>query len=202
MTEQEREGGPEGFQFKDKRKIDPQTYVAREGASTGPAADAAGPAGQPPTGAADLTDEEVNAVAAAMAQAEEAIADTKRITAEYANYRRRVERDREAQRELAVAAVLAELLPVLDDIARAREHGDLDGAFKAVGESVESVVAKFGLEPFGAQDEPFDPTRHEAMLSETREGLDGPVISRVFRTGYAIGERVVRPAQVAVADSE
>ncbi len=97
-------------------------------------------------------------------QLAERTADLQRVHAEYANYRKRVERDRQAVREQALANVLSSLLPVLDDIGRAREHGDLNGAFKSVGESLETMAAKLGLESFGEPGEPFDPLVHEALM--------------------------------------
>src|SRR5205823_2560125 len=103
-------------------------------------------------------------MAATQAQLAERTADMQRIQAEYANYRKRVERDRMAVREQALANVLIELLPVLDDIGRAREHGELSGAFKSVAESLESAVAKLGLVSYGEKGEPFDPVIHEALM--------------------------------------
>ena len=103
-------------------------------------------------------------MAAAQAQLAERTADLQRLQAEYANYRKRVERDRMAVREQALANVLAELLPVLDDIGRAREHGELSGGFKSVAESLESAVAKLGLVQLGEKGEPFDPVMHEALM--------------------------------------
>ena len=107
---------------------------------------------------------QANEMAATQAQLAERTADLQRMQAEYANYRKRVERDRIAVREQALANVLAELLPVLDDIGRAREHGELVGGFKSVAESLEAAVAKLGLVSFGDKGEPFDPTMHEALM--------------------------------------
>ena len=126
--------------------------------------------------------------------------DLRRVHAEYANYRKRVERDREAARDLTIGAVVAELLPVLDDLDRAREHGELEGAFRTVGENLESIVTRLGLERFGAVDELFDPAVHEALTSESREGLAGPTVITVYQAGYRFAGRVLRPARVGVAD--
>ncbi|MEK9808946.1 MAG: nucleotide exchange factor GrpE, partial [Candidatus Nanopelagicales bacterium] len=127
--------------------------------------------------------------------------DLRRVHAEYANYRKRVDRDRDTAREATIGQVLTELLPILDDVARAREHGELEGAFKSVGESLEGVCARLGLETFGAADEAFDPAIHEALTSETREGLNGPTVTAVYQPGYRLAGRVLRPARVAVADN-
>ena len=127
--------------------------------------------------------------------------DLRRVHAEYANYRKRVDRDRETAREFTIGAVVGELLPVLDDIDRAREHGELEGAFRTVGENLESILTRLGLERFGATDEPFDPAVHEALTSESREGLDGPTVITVYQAGYRFAGRVLRPARVGVADA-
>lgn len=129
-------------------------------------------------------------------------ADLQRVHAEYSNYRKRVERDRELVRQRAVEAALVELLPVLDDIGRARQHDELVGAFRAVGESLESVVAKLGLTPFGEVGEAFDPTRHEALMVQSVEGIDTPTVVAVFQAGYVMNGRIVRPARVAVAGTD
>lgn len=126
--------------------------------------------------------------------------DLQRITAEYANYRRRIERDRRLVAEQATASVLNELLGVLDDVDRARTHGDLVGPFGAVAEQLTSVLAKLGLAPFGEKGEPFDPTRHEAVAHSVSTEVTEPTCIEVFRRGYQYGERLLRPALVAVAD--
>lgn len=95
---------------------------------------------------------------------EERTGDLQRLQAEFQNYRRRVERDRITVKEIAIANLLTELLPVLDDIGRARDHGELVGGFKSVAESLETVAAKMGLQQFGKEGEPFDPTIHEALM--------------------------------------
>jgi molecular chaperone GrpE len=135
-------------------------------------------------------------------QIAERTADLQRLQAEYANYRRRVERDREVIRETAVANVLTNLLPVLDDIGRAREHGELEGGFKSVGEALEATVEKLGLERFGTAGDPFDPTVHEALTHAHSDEVTEATAVEVFQPGYRIGDRVVRPARVAVAEPE
>jgi molecular chaperone GrpE len=178
----------------DKRRMDPQTYQVRE--SSTPSPGVTDPNADEPY--VDVLDSDVELVEAKVAELTE---DLQRIHAEYANYRRRVERDREVAREAAIGSVLADLLPILDDLERAREHGDLTGAFKTVGESLEATLAKLGLERFGAQGEPFDPAVHEAISSQERDGLDGPIVDAVYQPGYRFAQRVLRPARVAVADA-
>ena len=134
------------------------------------------------------------------AQLAERTADLQRVHAEYANYRKRVERDRLAVREQALANVLSSLLPVLDDIGRAREHGDLNGAFKSVGESLETIAAKLGLESFGEPGEPFDPLVHEALMHSYSPDVTEPTAVQILQPGYKVGERIIRPARVAVAE--
>ncbi|WP_320773536.1 nucleotide exchange factor GrpE [Streptomyces sp. CRN 30] len=132
----------------------------------------------------------------------ERTADLQRLQAEYQNYRRRVERDRVAVKEVAVANLLTELLPVLDDIGRAREHGELVGGFKSVGESTENVVAKLGLQQFGKEGEPFDPTIHEALMHSYAPDVTETTCVAILQPGYRIGERTIRPARVAVAEPQ
>ena len=133
---------------------------------------------------------------------EELTADLQRLSAEYANYRKRVERDRTLARDMAVSEVLAALLPVLDDFGRAREHDELNGAFKSVSDAVDGVVQRFGLETFGAVGEDFDPALHEAMTHQTTEetGDVVTVVTAVYQSGFRHAGRVLRPARVAVED--
>lgn len=175
------EAGHEGFTFSDKRRIDPETGQVRE-QTTAP-----GPA---PADAVDDVDSRVA----------ELTADLQRLQAEYQNYRKRVERDRQLVREQAVANALAELLPVLDDVERARAHGDLDGAFRSVGEALETVVARLGMERFGTPGEPFDPTVHEAIALEGSADVTVATATAVHQSGYRHAGRVVRPAVVSVAE--
>ncbi|MFF9346968.1 nucleotide exchange factor GrpE [Streptomyces sp. NPDC014734] len=128
--------------------------------------------------------------------------DLQRLQAEYQNYRRRVERDRAAVKEIAVANLLSELLPVLDDIGRARDHKELVGGFKSVAESVETVVAKLGLQQFGKEGEPFDPTIHEALMHSYAPDVTETTCVSILQPGYRIGERTIRPARVAVAEPQ
>ncbi|MEV0494761.1 nucleotide exchange factor GrpE [Streptomyces atratus] len=128
--------------------------------------------------------------------------DLQRLQAEYQNYRRRVERDRVTVKEIAVAGLLSELLPVLDDVGRARDHGELVGGFKSVAESLETVVAKLGLQQFGKEGEPFDPTIHEALMHSYAPDVTETTCVAILQPGYRIGERTIRPARVAVAEPQ
>ncbi|MFH9465867.1 nucleotide exchange factor GrpE [Streptomyces clavifer] len=132
----------------------------------------------------------------------ERTADLQRLQAEYQNYRRRVERDRVTVKELAVAGLMSDLLPVLDDIGRAREHNELVGGFKSVGESLETVAAKLGLQQFGKEGEPFDPTIHEALMHSYAPDVTETTCVAILQPGYRIGERTIRPARVAVAEPQ
>jgi molecular chaperone GrpE len=133
---------------------------------------------------------------------DERIRDLQRVTAEYANYRKRVERDKGLVSEQATGAVLAALLPILDDLDRAREHGDLVGPFGTVAEQLSAALNKFGLTPFGEKGDPFDPTRHEAVAHLTSADVTEPTCIDVMRRGYLLGDRLLRAALVAVADPE
>ena len=177
---------PEQVVVRDKRRIDPESGALREPAAVPPEGTA------PAAGAAVPEDDRVA----------ELTADLQRVSAEYANYRKRVERDRVAVVEMATAGLLAGLLPVLDDVDRARQHGDLTGGFAAVGEALEALTAKLGLERFGAVGEPFDPSVHEALLqAEPDPSATVPVCAEVFSPGFRLaGGRVLRPARVSVAE--
>jgi len=125
-----------------------------------------------------------------------------RLRADFDNYRKRVERDREVMRDVAVGSSLAELLPVLDDIGRARDHGDLEGAFKSVAEALEATVARQGLERFGVAGDEFDPTVHEAITHAHSADVAVTTCVSVFQPGYRYKGKTLRPAIVAVADPE
>ena len=128
--------------------------------------------------------------------------DLQRLQAEYANYRKRVERDRALASELAVGSVLGELLSILDDIDRASEHGELQGGFKSVADQLTSLTTKLGLEKFGTEGEEFDPQIHEALMHETSADVAVATASKILQPGYKFKERVLRPARVAVTDPE
>ncbi len=132
----------------------------------------------------------------------ERTADVQRLQAEYQNYRRRVERDRITVKEIATANLLTELLPVLDDIGRAREHEELVGGFKSVAESLEAVAGKMGLQQFGKEGEPFDPMIHEALMHSYAPDVTETTCVAILQPGYRFGERTIRPARVAVAEPQ
>jgi len=167
-----------------------------QGAAAVTGQEAAGQAAGAPSG----TDRAEGAVGDLVVKLAERTADLQRIQAEYANYRKRVDRDRTAVRELALASVLVELLPVLDDIGRARDHGELTGGFKAVADSLESAVGKLGLTTFGKAGEAFDPNVHEALMHAYSADVTEPTCVQVLQPGYKVGERILRPARVAVAE--
>ena len=129
-------------------------------------------------------------------------ADLQRLQAEYSNYRKRVERDRAVASEIAIAAVLSELLPTLDDLDRAQEHGELTGGFKSVADQLINIVTKLGLEKYGKDGEEFDPQIHEALMHETSNEVQSAVASKILQPGYKFKERVLRPARVAVTQPE
>jgi molecular chaperone GrpE len=135
-------------------------------------------------------------------EAAERTADLQRITAEYANYRRRVDRDREAQAAAAKSSVVLELLPVLDDLDRARAHGDLTGSFGAVADKLVAAVTKLGLEPSGQVGDHFDPAVHEAVQFGTSTDVTEPTVTTVFRSGYSFAGKLLRPAVVVVTGPE
>jgi molecular chaperone GrpE len=121
------------------------------------------------------------------------------LQAEYANYRKRVDRDRAVVREQAVANALTGLLPVMDAIDQAREHGELSGGFKSVADSLASALTKLGLVAYGEKGDPFDPKIHEALTSTYSPDVTEDTCVEIFQPGYKVGERILRPARVAVA---
>jgi molecular chaperone GrpE len=181
----------QGPVIRDKRRIDPETGEVREPAAK-PAPEA--PTAKAPSGA------DADKVAKLEKELAERTTDLQRLQAEYSNYRKRVDRDRTAVREQALAYVLGELLPVLDDIGRAREHEELTGGFKQIAESLEGIVVKLGLESFGEAGEPFDPNVHEALMHSYSDEVEEPTAVQILQSGYRIGERTLRPARVAVAE--
>lgn len=129
-------------------------------------------------------------------------ADLQRLQAEYANYRKRVDRDRAVAHELAVASVLNELLPILDDLDRAKQHDELQGGFKSVADQLMNVTTKLGLEQYGEAGSAFDPQIHEALLHSTSSEVTEPTASAILQSGYRYKNRILRPARVAVTDPE
>lgn len=134
----------------------------------------------------------------AEAQLAERTADLQRVSAEYANYRRRTERDRVGIGEAAKADVAASLLPIRDDLDLAEQHGDLNGPLKAVADKLDSVLNGLKVETFGAEGDEFDPSKHEAV-QDTSSG-DDKAVGTVLRRGYRLGDRVLRTAMVVIAD--
>ena len=128
--------------------------------------------------------------------------DLQRLQADYSNYRKRVDRDRAVAYELAVASVLNELLPILDDLDRAQTHGELEGGFKSVADQIENAVTKIGLVKFGEAGTPFDPQIHEALMHLTSTEVTEVTATEILQKGYKYKERVLRPARVTVTDPE
>jgi molecular chaperone GrpE len=126
--------------------------------------------------------------------------DLQRLQAEYANYRKRVERDRAVAHESAVGAVLTELLALLDDVDRAEQHGELSGGFKAVADQLNSITSRIGLEKYGTEGEAFDPQIHEALMHDESADVAVATASKILQPGYKYKERILRPARVAVTD--
>lgn len=184
------ESNPEQVTVTDKRRIDPETGEVRHIAD-GPPGAAPGGVGQPvaPAGSAD--------------KVAELTADLQRVQADFANYRKRALRDQQAAADRAKAAVVSQLLGVLDDLDRARKHGDLEsGPLKSVADKLDSALSGLGLTAFGADGEDFDPVLHEAVQHEG-DGAQGskPVIGTVMRHGYKLDEQVLRHALVGVVDT-
>ena len=203
--------------IRDKRRIDPVTGRVRA-ADTGPGSESPGGSAGPFPGAGrhstpdpanpndasqplkvDLSAAELDL---ARQEAAERTADLQRITAEYANYRKRVDRDRESVVTAAKAGVILELLTVLDDLDRARAHGDLVGSFGAVADRLTGALSKLGLERSGAVGDSFDPAVHEAVQFGTSTEVSQPTVTAIFRSGYTLGDRLVRPAVVVVTGPE
>jgi molecular chaperone GrpE len=126
--------------------------------------------------------------------------DLQRLQAEFANYRKRVERDRTLASEVAISSVLFEFLAILDDLDRAESHGELSGGFKAVSEQINTTMTKLGLEKYGSAPEAFDPNIHEALLHETSDEVKETMVTKILQPGYKYKERILRPARVVVTD--
>lgn len=210
QPEHDNDTGQDGPVIRDNRRIDPETFQARSSEAGEPTVEEAEkPESEETTLDTEQLIDEATALAdeaaemddtaqAVRQQLNERTADLQRVQAEYANYRKRVDRDRATVREQALIQIIGELLPVLDDIGRARDHDELTGGFKSVGESLEAIVARFGLERYGEQGDVFDPTVHEALTMVPTPGLETPTVIEVFQPGYMVEERVVRPARVVV----
>jgi molecular chaperone GrpE len=196
--------------IRDKRRIDPVTGEVRVPAGAQPAGTGPGrtsesgeqmseqettvveqPTAPPATGGGDLTQ-----------QLAERTEDLQRVTAEYANYRRRVDRDRSLVADQAAERFATQLFPIVDDIERARDHGDLDGAFKVVADRILGLLDGLGVAAYGVAGDPFDPSLHEAVIHDTSSEVSVPTATTVLRQGYRRGDRVLRTAMVAVTDPE
>ena len=194
--------------IRDKRKFDSdgnrREPVGEQSATGSPAgAEAADVQGEPADVASELTDEDVDARAEVLdlqTQLADRTTDLQRLSAEYSNYRKRVERDRLAVGEIATGRVIEALLPVLDDIDRADQHGDLTGAFKTVADKLLSTLESLGLQAFGQVGDPFDPAVHEAVMHDQNDEVTEPTATTVMRKGYRQGERLLRPAMVGVSE--
>jgi molecular chaperone GrpE len=176
--------------------------AAPEKAGSDEAPEDAGPDGAPDGGPDAAVDDIGPDLAGAQGMVQALTEDLQRLQAEYVNYKRRVDRDRELVKQNATFAVLTGLLPVLDDLDRAREHGELEGGFKAVADSLERIVAAHGLVKFGAPGDEFDPRFHEALMHSHSKDVTTTTCQDIISAGYQIGERVVRPARVTVVDPE
>ncbi len=212
--------------IRDKRRIDPTSGQVREPAGETVMGSPAGTAGQagstatpgeqmseqngpaPEADQPDAVTPEVPDTPAELVgddtarQLAERTEDLQRVTAEYANYRRRVDRDRVAVVDQAAERFAGQLIPVVDDIERAREHGDLTGAFKVVADRVLGLLDGLGVVTFGAPGDPFDPALHEAVLHDTSAEVQVPTATTVLRPGFRRGDRVLRTAMVGVTDPE
>ncbi|KAB1662446.1 nucleotide exchange factor GrpE [Pseudoclavibacter chungangensis] len=198
--------------FRDKRRIDPVTGKVRSEAGadgSAPAAPGAGDSGQ------SLSDEDLSKLLsgegadeapaeqeaqAADRLAAERLADLQRVTAEYANYRRRTEQERLEAKDRTTADVLRAILPVLDDLDRAEKHGDLptEGPIAVIAAKLRGVLDKQGLEAYGEKGDTFDPKIHEAIAQLPSPDADGETVADVVERGYRVGDRIVRVAKVAV----
>jgi molecular chaperone GrpE len=172
------EESSEGVKISDKRRIDPQTGQPRDESAAN-------------QNSGEMSSETSDKVS-------ELTADLQRITAEYANYRKRVDRDRELIRDMSTSVALEQLIPILDDISRAREHGDLTGTFSTVADALSTVTKRLGLVEFGKVDEDFDPSIHEALSTMEDDSVQSQKVGTVAQVGYKVGERILRPARVIV----
>jgi molecular chaperone GrpE len=188
MTEEPTTGNEETEPLvTDKRRIDPETGDVRPGA-----AEAAPEDGLSPEDLEILSDAERDLVAEYRDRAA-------RAEAELQNFRTRVERDRQANRDAVIAEVLRSLLPVMDDLDRAEGHGDLAGTpLELVAQKLRTTFERYGVTRVGVLGEPFDPAIHEAVVRLPSPGAQSDTVADVIEGGYALGERLIRPAKVAV----
>ncbi|MBW0118040.1 nucleotide exchange factor GrpE [Pseudonocardia abyssalis] len=203
MSDHDRNTEGEPVVVRDRRRVDPVTGEVRTPAEEESPAGGATPGSTPAEEDVPVSETGLDPrVEELTAEVAERTADLQRVSAEYANYRRRVDRDRESVLVGARVQFVSELLTTLDDIDRAAAHGDLTGPFKSVADKIVAVAQKQGLEPFAADGDLFDPSLHEAVQHESGD-VAGPsvaVVSSVLRRGYRIADRVLRPAMVTVVD--
>jgi molecular chaperone GrpE len=206
--------------IRDKRRIDPTSGTVRVPAGEQPAGTTPGPIPDAETTAAreeqmseyetpvveELTSPPTQPAVSDSGDLEKQLAerteDLQRVTAEYANYRRRVDRDRTLVVDQAAERFALQLFPIVDDIERARDHGDLTGAFKVVADRVLGLLDGLGATAFGVAGDPFDPSLHEAVIHDTSPEVTVPTATTVLRQGFRRGDRVLRTAMVAVTDPE
>jgi molecular chaperone GrpE len=200
---------PTGPKVTDKRRLDPSTGAVRDAT---PVHDDFSELEQGEAGPGDEdvesldVDPDTTLVADLTRDLVDLTRDLQRVQAEYVNYKKRVDRDRALHHHVAVSSVFEALLPVLDDIHLARQHGDLEGGpFAAIADKLEGILTKFGVERFGQPGEAFDPSVHEALMhsqAELAEGTEVATVVQVMQPGYRMGERLIRAARVAVADPQ
>jgi molecular chaperone GrpE len=173
--------------FTDKRRVDPETGDVRPEAAEAASGD-------------DITEEDIELLAEAERDLVAEYRDrAARAEAELQNFRMRVERDRQANREAVIAEVIRALLPVMDDLDRADAHGDLAGGpLELVAQKLRSSFERYGLTAVGEVGEVFDPAKHEAMVRLPEAGAEGETVADVIEGGYILGDKLVRPAKVAV----
>jgi len=199
----ESEPQPEPTVIRDRRRIDPETGELRAEAPAEEAAvvqDAPQSAGEPEF--EDVPAALPAELATLQTLADDRLEDLQRLNAEFVNYRKRVERDRDVARDQALSSVAEALLPVLDDVQLARQHGDLAGPFVAIADKLENTLGRFGLARYGEAGEAFDPAVHEALMHSHSDEYAVATCVQVLQPGYRFGERVLRPARVAVADPQ
>ncbi|MGY1752836.1 nucleotide exchange factor GrpE [Blastococcus sp. SYSU D01042] len=199
--------------IRDKRRIDPISGEVRAPAGEQPAGAPPGPTvsgeqmSEHEMPVDDQPQDQAPPAAAAggddlAQQLAERTEDLQRVTAEYANYRRRVDRDRTLVVDQAAERFATGLIPIVDDIERARDHGDLTGAFKLVADRILGLLDGLGVEAFGTAGDAFDPALHEAVMHDTSADVAVPTATTVLRQGFRRGDRVLRTAMVAVTDPE
>lgn len=193
--------------IRDKRRVNDADGAARtpDSSSESPAGAAPAPgtgsdeaAGSDASAAGVPTEEQLSEIDRLTKELAERTGDLQRVHAEYANYRKRTDRERGELIGMGQSSLLAKLLPVLDDIDRADQHGDLTGGFKNVADALHKVLADAGLEEFGAEGDEFDPQIHQAVSQLPSPDTEAEVLAAVMRKGYRQGDRVLREAMVAV----